>query len=273
MRSAVLFLFITLLISCSPRKSIQKVQEQKAEISSPTTIATNVEIKTETVKIPDNVFNKVMENRISFTTFNAKIRARYEGKEGVDEATMFVRIKKDSAIWLSLRGPLGIEGYRIMITADSVHIIDLLKKSVLHKNIGYLKEISSVPFDFNTLQDFVVGNPILIDTIIESQKVNENNTTIVVTGKGYTQFITLDNLDYRVLQSKLEKGIESKTAALDITFSDFENSLTNQFSKTRKMVVSGKSKMDILLEFKQFSFNQPVTFPFIIPKNYKRLEE
>jgi len=45
---------------------------------------------------------------------------------------------------------------------------------------------------------------------------------------------------------------------------------TSSFSTYRKIAVSEKAKLDIELQFKQFDFNAALSFPFNIPKNYKR---
>lgn len=127
-----------------------------------------------------DVYNKVIKNKIDFTTFNAKVRVQYEGKEGGDDATAFIRLKKDSAMWLSLRGALGIEGFRVLITKDSVKVMNLLKKTVQFRSIDYLQEITDLPFDFSTLQDLVIGNPIFIDSNIVSYKVNAANELLVL---------------------------------------------------------------------------------------------
>jgi len=42
------------------------------------------------------------------------------------------------------------------------------------------------------------------------------------------------------------------------------------FSTYRKIAVAEKARLDIELTFKQYSFNEPLNFPFSIPKNYKQ---
>ena len=43
-----------------------------------------------------------------------------------------------------------------------------------------------------------------------------------------------------------------------------------QFATYRKISVSEKSKLDIYLDFKEYSLNEPLKYAFEIPKNYKR---
>jgi outer membrane lipoprotein-sorting protein len=122
------------------------------------------------------------------------------------------------------------------------------------------------------MQDLVIGNPVFIDSNIVSYKENNNNELLVLmSGNIFKHLITLDNKDYKVLHSKLDDIDVVRNRTCDITFSDYENGAGVPFSLTRKISVAERSKLDINLEFKQYVFNQPTTFPFSIPKNYKRL--
>lgn len=281
MRIVAIFLFLSIMMfACRPAKKVQKIQQaiSKVDTTSVVVVSDNKSEtksdnrKTETETSARDIFDKVIKNKIDFTTFNAKVRVQYEGKEGGDEATAFIRLKKDSAMWLSLRGALGIEGFRVLITHDSVKVMNLLKKNVQYRSIDYLQEITDIPFDFTTLQDLVIGNPVFIDSNIISYKVNANNELLVLMGgKIFKHLVSLDNSDYKILHSKLDDIDVGRNRTCDITFSDYENTTAVLFSTARKISVAEQSKLDINLDFKQYAFNQPLTFPFNIPKNYKRL--
>ena len=268
------------MIACRPAKKVQKIQEAISRVDTvPVVVVADNKTesktdnkKTETATNTKDIFEKVLKNKKDFSYFNAKVRVEYEGKEGGDEATAYVRLRKDSAIWLSLRGPLGIEGFRVLITRDSVKVMNPVKKNVEFRSISYLQEISPMPFDFATLQDMVIGNPVFIDSSITGSKVSPNNQLLVLMrGKVFRHLLTLDNTDYKVLHSKLDDIDVGRNRTCDITFSDYENAAGFLFSKSRKISIAEQSKLDVNLDFKQYSFNQLLTFPFNIPKNYKRL--
>ncbi len=274
MRSVLMFLILSILIfGCRSVKKAQKTDDAilKTDTTPAVTIAES-KPKTEAEPRKDDVFAKVVKSKISFNSFNAKVRVQYESKEGGDDATAYVRLKKDSIMWLSLRGPLGIEGFRVLITPDSVKVIDLLKKNVLYKSIDYLRDITGIPFDFSNLQDLVVGNPVFTNNHIISSRVNENNQLLVLMeGRFFHHLISLDNTDFKVLHSRLDDVDSVRNRNCDITFSDYENRAGVMFSTKRKISVVEQSELIINLDFKQYSFNQPLTFPFNVPKNYKRL--
>jgi hypothetical protein len=175
-------------------------------------------------------------------------------------------------MWLSLRGPLGIEGFRVLITKDNVTVLDLLKKNVQYRKIEYLQEITGLPVDFFILQDLLIGNPVFIDSNIISYSVNSNNELLVLmNGKFFKHLVSIDNTNYKILHSRLDDVAVGRNRSCEITMGDYENTVGVPFSKKREISVAEQSKLNIDLDFKQYSFNQPVTFPFSIPKNFKRL--
>lgn len=267
---AIIFSMSLAVVGCRPAKKVQKIQEA---ISRVDTSGVTVVKKTDTsdsLNRARNIYNKVIQNRIDFKTLSAKVRVEYNGKEGGDEATAYIRMEKDNMIWLSLRGALGIEGFRVLITKDSVKVMNLLKKQVQYRTTSYLQEVTQLPFDFTTLQDLIVGNPVFIDSNIVSYKTNPNNELLVLmVGKLFKHLVTLDNNNFKVVHSKLDDIDVERNRTCDISFDNYESSSGIVFSTKRRISVAEKSKLDINLDFKQYSFNQPQTFPFTIPKNYK----
>src|SRR3954468_14914197 len=135
MRIAAIFLVLSItMFACRASKKVQKVQTPISEVDTTPAITINKSIP-DSLPSSKDVFDRVVKNQIEFLTFNAKARVQYQGPEGEDDANAFVRIKKDSAIWISLRGALGIEGFRVLITPDSVKVINFLKKYVQHQGI------------------------------------------------------------------------------------------------------------------------------------------
>lgn len=85
-----------------------------------------------------------------------------------DENTGFkanVRIRRDSAIWISVSPALGIEVFRVLVTRDSLKYISKLPENK-HYYLGRLDALSDlarVDMDFEMLQDILVGNAVGMD--------------------------------------------------------------------------------------------------------------
>lgn len=216
------------------------------------------------------ILQKVKANHINFTWFNAKVKVDYEGSSGQNkDATANIRIQKDSIIWISLTGLLGIEGFRVMVTKDSVKVMNKLDKEIQYRSVAYLQELTKLPFDFYTLQDLIVGNPIYFSNNIISFKQVENQLQVQSVDSLFKHLLTLDTTNNYILHSKLDDKDVNHNRTADITFGDYDNNNGKAFSKDRRITVTEKSKLDIHMDFKQYDFDQPQTFPFSIPKNYK----
>ena len=273
MKFVIILLSLSVLVlSCGPTNKIQTTQQTIfKKDTTPVVVVKDDKTVNSSKTIPD-IYNKVIKNKINFTTFNAKVRVEYNGSEGGNEATAYIRIRKDSAIWMSLRGPFGIEGFRVLVTNDSVIVMDQLKNTIQNRTISFLHDVTGLPFDFATLQNIIVGNPVFIDSNISAYSVNNNNQLQVqMVGHFFKHLLLLDNNDYTIINSKLEDISTARNRSCNIAFSDYENAAEVSFSTRRKISVTGQSKLNVNLEFKQYSFNQQLTFPFNIPKNYKKL--
>ncbi|HEX8461556.1 MAG TPA: DUF4292 domain-containing protein [Segetibacter sp.] len=260
------------VIACRPATKLQKaVYSFPKSDTLPVVVAVDNKPVASEPAVKD-VYKKLIAGKVNFNTFSAKIKVGLSSKEGKDEATAYIRIKKDTVIWISVRGPLGIEGLRVLVTADSVVLINALEKTVQFRTIDYLQDMTGMPLDFTALQDLIVGNPVFLDSNIISYKINDNKELEVLARNNLFRNISrFDNSNVRMLHSRLDDVNTIQSLSCEIDLSDYDNANGMLFSKKRSLSVIEKSKLDIDVEFKDYTFNQPVTFPFNIPKNYKRL--
>ena len=259
---------IVLFAACRPARKVQgighvitKKDTALKAVTQPAAI--------DSATIIQNIVNRLEKQRIHFKTFSAKVKMDYDGSEGSGNATVYLRMQKDSLIWLSLTGALGIEGFRVMITPDSVKIMNKLQKIIQYRPINYLQELTEVPVDFANLQDILIGNPVYLDSNIVSYTETGDNLLILMAGKVFKNLLTLDKSNLRLLHSKLDDVNPLKNRTADITFDDYDKIDDFYFSTSRKISVAERAKLDVNLQFKQYDFDKPLTFPFNIPKNYR----
>ncbi|HRI20345.1 MAG TPA: DUF4292 domain-containing protein [Panacibacter sp.] len=264
--------FAVLAAACRPAKKVQRIESAiSKKDTSQTVVVQPLEEAVDSFSIVKSIIGNLNKQRIDFTTFSAKMKVDYEGKEdGTQSATAYVRISKDSVVWVSLTGALGIEGFRVLINKDSVKVMNKLQKTVQYRSIAYLQELTEVPFDFYALQDVFIGNPVFIDSNIVSYKANNDELLVLMVGNVFKHLITLENKEFRVIHSKLDDIDAMRNRTCDITYDGYENEGNFYFSTKRRVTVSEKSKLDIDVEFKSYNFNKPQDYPFSIPKNYKR---
>lgn len=269
-KHSYIFLFVAMAaFACRPAKKVQKIEEAISKKDTSTTVVITKTPEVDSARLIAGIMEKVRSKRIEFTTFSAKVKMDYESQEGKDGGTAHIRLEKNKLLWVSLTGPLGIEGYRMLVTPDSVTLMNKLNKTVQYRTIEYLQELTDIPFDFNTLQDLIVGNPIFSDKKVVSYKETGNQLLVMIIGDIYKNLLTLNTSDYTIVHSKLDDVDVSRNRTCDITYSDYENGAGFPFATKRAISVSEKGKLEVSLDFKQYAFNQPLTFPFSVPKNYK----
>ncbi len=268
-----LFAVLIVAIQVSSCRSTRKIQTAITKKDTTVVVVVpEVDRKADSTKYIQQVFQSVQSNRINnFRSMTAKVKVDYKGSDGKKlDFTANVRVQKDSAIWIIVNTIIG-EALRAMVTQDSVKVLYKMDKIVQLRSIEYLQEVTKIPFSYYEMQDLLLGNPIYLDSNIVSYKNEEKTISLMSVGSLFKHFLTVFRNDYALQHSKLDDVDVIRARTCDITYGDYEAKNGINFSKYRKIVVSEKSKLEIELQFKQFDFiNEQLSFPFPIPKNYKR---
>lgn len=266
--AGVLAILIFSLFSCKTVKQINKAIAPK-DTSSVTIIDQS---KLDSIMMVRKTIENLNRNYIDFKTFSAKIKVQYQDSRGKNQdVTANVRIIKDSAIWISLTASLlSIEAYRVLITKDSVILLNKLDKEVQYRSLDYLQEVTEIPFDYKTLQDLLVGNPVFIDSNIVYYKKTESQILFSMVGSYFKNLLTLSADSYSLTHSKLDDVDMARSRTADLTYGDYENKSGFNFSTYREITVSEKNRLDIRFNYKQYEFNKDLSVSFNIPKNYTK---
>lgn len=267
MKNLVFIIFCAFgFTSCRTTKQINKVIQPKEVVN---TVNKDYE---DSIRMVKTDFESFKKNYILFNTFQAKIKVESSGSQGKNQdLTAVVRMVKDSAIWISLSASiLNVEVYRLLITKDSVILMNKQQKEVLHRSLDYLQEVTKIPFDFKTLQDLFIGNPIFISDSINAYRKLDENILISIVTKEFKNLFTMQVSNHLMTHAKLDDLDVNRNRTADITYEDYQSINSVLFSTVRHITVSEKNKLDIRLQFKQVEFNKELSVYFSVPKNYLR---
>lgn len=267
----IALLSVTFFYACRPARKVQKIET--AINSVDTTRATMVKPEEKTVDslhVVKDIIKNLQQTRIDYNTFSAKVKFDYQSANDENHATANIHMKKDSIIWIQITGLAGIEGLRLIITKDSVKLINYLEHYYQFNSVTYLQELVDAPLSFYDLQDIIVGNPIFVDSNVVSYKSAPNGLQVLMVGKLFKNLVTFDKTNLHIVHSKLDDADPMRNRTCDFTYGGFKTQDSLSFSTSREITFAEKSKLDINLDFKQYSFNQPENYPFNIPKRYKR---
>lgn len=256
--------------SCRSTKNIQTAIAKKDTIATVITLPPDNPKEDSIAFIKDN-YARIINSQINFTTFSAKVDVNYTDAEGKKyNVNAHIRMYKDSVIWVSVTGPLGIEGLRAYITPDSVILLDKQKKEYSKRSVSYLQEITELPLDLASLQNLLMGNPVFLDSNIVSYSNSANTISFQSNGEFFKNLYTLSEPGRVVLSCKLDDLDILRNRTCYLTYDNYKDNTGVNFSEKRTINVTEKKKLDFELNFKQYGFNEKLSFPFNVPKNYKK---
>ena len=137
-------ILLMLLASCRSTKKISSAMSKKDS----TTVTINPAENDSANKVK-TALGKIKGDHIDFNTFSAQVKIDYsDSRDKKYDVNAFVRMKKDSVIWISINAILGIEAFRVMITPDTVRVLDKINKTIQYHSFDYLREMTNLPVDF-----------------------------------------------------------------------------------------------------------------------------
>lgn len=260
-------IFLVVCVGCRSTKKLQTAINKKDTVVTSSSGVSN----SDTLNNASVILSAIDDNKIDFKTFSAKLKVQYEDRNGKQpDFNAFVRLKKDSALWISVSATfLGIEAFRVFITPDTIIILNKLDKTVEYHSFNYIESIAHIPMTFSILQDMIVGNPIYVGDSIASYRQTENHILIGTAGKYFKNLLTISADNKYIQKSKLDDINMGKNRTADLIYDSYEKNPQFAFATYREITVAEKTKVDIRLTFKQYEFNKDLSFTFNVPRNYK----
>ena len=246
----------------------KEIGEAKCSISNKTAKALSHELKS---------------NELNFNTLKAKMSVDSEVDSSYNSFTVNLKMHRDSLIWASI-SKMGVEGVRVLISTDSVWLLNRLDKTYFSGNFSYLSKLLNTSLDFNLIQSLLTGNS--VDFYDDEDKIKSNvNDCLYVLGtirkskmkrvlhKGKelrepVQSIYLDPESYKILKILFFEFNPERNVT--VSYSDFKlvDSI-QQFPTKSEFEIIGSKKIKINIQYTRYKLNQPLTFSFRIPSTYK----
>jgi Domain of unknown function (DUF4292) len=223
-------------------------------------------------------------NEFKFNWLNAKMSVESDIDSSSNSFSISLRIKRDSVIWMSI-SKLGIEGARVLITKDSVRLINRIKNNFFIGDFAYISKLVNTELDFEMLQSLLVGNS--VEFYDEEEKIKP--------GIDNCQYTLGTIRKYRL--RRIEKGKELKEPAqsiylvpetfkiahilfyefnpdrsFDAVFDNFEKKDSTQlFPMKMSYIIKAQKIVKLDLSYTKLTLNEEQSFPFKIPENYERI--
>ena len=212
---------------------------------------------------------RVKVNNLDFSYLNSKGQVTFNDKNDNLSSGISLRMKKDSVIWVSVQPGLGIEAARLMLTQDSVFMINRLQKEYAATDYRFLRSKLNVDVNFEVIQSILLGNyqaqgteKVMMEGNVQHIQQNRQNLL-------FDFFIALDNSKLK----QLNVLDNSNSNSITVKYNNFNNIGAVPFAHDMAAQVLQKGEVtDLTLKHSRIAISDEVLeFPFTVPKDYKRL--
>lgn len=212
-------------------------------------------------------------HEVQFDYFSAKLKIDFDGDKKVSGLAN-MRISKDSVIWLSLSPGLGIEVARILITQDSIAVIDKFNKKYIHMDFQSLSRKFDFDIDYHLVESVILGN--LIKPYKRERYKKVEGDLMYEQIEGNYLFQNRIGSQSKKLENLMVRDTVTKSSVY-VKYSDFQY-LDDQVLPFMISAVLKKGQENApstrveILYSKAAIENKSLRFPFNVPDKYERSE-
>ena len=262
-------LIICSLASCRAGRHAKTIAEIPKTDTTANLIDSNKTIIEDSSAFAKNILKEILSKNFSYQSFYAKIKINFDDGMQNLNATLYIHLLKDSLIWVSITGPLNIEVSRILITKDSIKVMDKFEKIALLRGIDYLQDVTGLPVNFVAMEEMITGQPLFMDTTLESFSANGPNIVLNTKYKNILNAAEADTSSHNIIKYLLVDANNPPLRSCTINNSNFANSDSVNIPQQRNIIIHGDNTISINLEYKEFYWNENLSYVFKIPENYQ----
>jgi hypothetical protein len=229
------------------------------------------------------VFDSLLAHQFDFEWLTAKAEVEYSDMNNEPQSfDVNIRVRKDSVIWISVTPLLGIEAVRVLITPDSMKIMNRLRKTYTARDLSFLDDMLKSHINFEIMQAVLVGNyfPYLKNEKLKSlyddstfvilSTLNKRQTKRIAEEKDPTKPIIQDfwiDDHYRINRSKITDDRLNRT--LQAEYSDFIEVDQKRFPHNIFVTVQSAAPLKIKVHYTKVQTGEPQSLPFSVPEKYE----
>ena len=228
------------------------------------------------------LLEQLSHNESNYDWLSAKLSSAAEINDKKYSVTIKLRIRSDSAVWMSVSPALGIEMARVLITKDSLKFINRLNSTYFIGSFDYLNRLINADINFSILQALLTGNnfSFLFDGDESDDRfkssIDGDKYLLSTAGKrkprtASYQKIWLDPDSFKV--SKLEISDFSQDGRMfEVNYSEFKKVDNQVFPHNINFYLKNEHPIRGSFSYSKISINEPQEFPFTIPEKYEQIK-
>ena len=230
------------------------------------------------------LFDSLTVHQFDFQWLTAKAEVEFTDRENNPETfDVNIRVRKDSVIWISVTPLLGIEAVRVLITPDSMKIMNRLRKTYTARGFDFLDDMLKARINFEIMQAVLVGNYFPYQKNEKLKSVYEDSTFVILSTlnkrqtkrimeekdptKPIIQDFWIDDY-YRINKSKITDDRLERT--LQAEYSDFMEVDQKRFPLNLLVTVTASAPLRIKVKYTKVVSGEVQSVPFTVPEKYER---
>ena len=205
---------------------------------------------------------------IDWSTFTAKVDIDVNTSAvslPISNFSGILRMKKGEYVWLSVSVPFLGEQARVLITKDSIKVLNKFNKCYILADYAYIQKFSNVPFSLEKLQAALIGNPtvdlssaiFIKDSIGVTANVEDNATKNTIKA-------LLNTLE--IFENAVEDKIKKQD--LRINYSNFNMIESTKIPYSLEFNTVHPQQASIKFDYDEPILNKTLSPDFNIPASY-----
>lgn len=212
---------------------------------------------------------KTKANNLDFETIriNGKAKAQVPGQDFSIGIGYKIEIESQEKMRIRVT-KLGLEGARILITRDSIFVLDRLSKKAYLSDLNMAKSYTGIAADFQLLQAMIVGDFHPIPQELEPGETRANPMTYTGTEAG-TEFLYQISSDMLKMVGMIAKNA-SENLHTELAYSEFEEESGQQIASEGTVSVLSPEEASFSFKHSKVEINpEKISFAFKIPDSYE----
>lgn len=214
-----------------------------------------------------SVLKTLRLNENTFSFYQAKAKLSYKEGSQQTDADLLLVMEKDKYIWMSVTAVLGIEAARVLITQDSVQILDRLHRKYIVSNFDLISKMTNVPLTLEHLQRMITGNPVFEQSVQKSVVDTILGNLAVYLNLGAQKQSTFFSRNFKVSRSVIAENDQSREMRID--YNAFSSFGQNSYPQQMNINIRAEKNIECTLELSNFVFDKKREFQFTVPSGYE----
>lgn len=232
----------------------------------------------------DYLFDNLKKNEVHYKFLSAKFSATLDYNNKKSSFSGILRIRYDSAIWVSITPVLGIEAARVLITDDTVRLINRFNKTYIKSDYNDLNTLLKAGFDFDMLESLLTGNDFTYYDIdkFKARIDNREYRLSTVNRQKIKRYVKKQSDNFKVLLQDIWLNPETfkitrtdineikQNRKLNVIYSDFIEVNKQLLPENIEFELMDKNPIKVTIKYSKISIDEQLSFPFKVPKGYEQ---